>query len=345
MRLRTRLLLGYGYLVLLVLLVAGVSTVGFFELSKTIHTVLDENFASVRASIDMLHSLERQHSDTMKRLSDDPGSSPAPDGRNFEVALDKASQNISLPEEKKVVADIRHSYEQLVTRRKTFFGRPNPSLTAYDADVYPAFIETKSKVVRLLELNYNAMLAADADARDVASRFGFWIGIVVVIALVSVLLLARSLQDHLIRRLSAMSNTVTAVASGDMKRRFTEAHDDELGRIAALLNETLDREEEFRNRANCVDAEGRRITAAVFRDLVEPPAVIQDCNGEVLAAVGDDELVEWILHADPDDPRLIKTRLEFGGRRVGELVRLPATQSAVPEERSTPELEVPPEEV
>ena len=68
MRIRTRILVGYGYLVGLLVLGAASAAIGFQQLGAAIDRVLAENIDSVRASIAMLESLERQDSATLRLL-------------------------------------------------------------------------------------------------------------------------------------------------------------------------------------------------------------------------------------------------------------------------------------
>src|SRR5690554_6391746 len=60
MNLRTRLLLGFGYLILLLMLTAGSAAIGFFQISEAIEKIVEENFHSVSAGVEMLEALERQ---------------------------------------------------------------------------------------------------------------------------------------------------------------------------------------------------------------------------------------------------------------------------------------------
>jgi len=328
MKLRTRLMLGYGYLVSLVLVVAASSTLGFFQLSRGIRGVLEENFASVRAAIDMQQALERQDSILLQTLNRrTPSASLEEHDRSFRKALDRAARNITIAGEQEVVDAIRDSYEAFVERRQRLLAGSPPSMERYDRDVYPAFVGAKDAVLRLMELNYGAMISADEAALGRAARFGLWIGVIVIVALASLIFIARGLQEYVVDRLREMSQTARAVGSGESHRRFFVAHEDELGDVAVLLNETLDRADEFRNRSSSVQSEGRKLGAALFETLAESPAVLLDAGDNVVARVGPADDVDRLLEArDTDEVR--QTPLMFGGRPVGRVLRQVSTKPA-----------------
>ena len=88
MNLRTRLLAAYGYLVVVMLAAAVAATLGFHAVGQGIGRVLDENVRSVRASIDMLETLERQDSAVLGVLLERAGAEDRLDlsGRAFAEA-------------------------------------------------------------------------------------------------------------------------------------------------------------------------------------------------------------------------------------------------------------------
>ena len=120
MKLRVRLLVGYGYLVALLLLTAGSGMLGFLQLSEGIDVILEENFRSISASTHMLEALERQDSATLLLLLDEQTDRADMERfqKAFSDALEEAQANITEDDEEEELAAyrrvLRHSEKTLV---------------------------------------------------------------------------------------------------------------------------------------------------------------------------------------------------------------------------------------
>jgi methyl-accepting chemotaxis protein-2 (aspartate sensor receptor) len=243
MSLRTRLLLAFGYLVMLLVLSSTSAAVGFYRLSRGIDVILAENFASVQAATAMLGSLERQDSATLARLLDASAKQGDLDTaqQDFDEALARARANITLEQERPLIDRIDRAYRKYLAEREILFAaQPAKPLAAYQASTFPAFETTKQVVLLLLEANHEAMREADRGAKRSAVRSGVWLGALVFVALISLVFLSRAMQRGLLQRLSELQVATEAIARGDPLRRLPEGFSDELGSISKRLNEALD---------------------------------------------------------------------------------------------------------
>lgn len=327
MQLRTRLLVGYAYLVVLLLVAAGSAALIFLDLSQGIGRVLEENFRSVRAAVDMLQALERQDSLTLTLLVD-----PATAGDDFETldaafteALGKAEANVTLSGERESVTRIRNGFARLQAARRRLFARsPDSPLAAYRAGVEPVFTALRTEVVRLLEMNHEAMLAADAGARRTASRAGVWLGGLAALALLSLPLVSRAMQRGVIDRLRGLRDAVRAIAQGDARRRLHERGTDELAVVAAEFNRLLDERDELRGRLDGRLAHQRQLLLGLVAELGDGAAVL-GLDGALVAWAGREpasadleRLREWAGGAGREHAGTFgSAELELtGGRRV-----------------------------
>lgn len=251
MTLRTRLLLGYGYLVVLILAVAGTSAVAFLHLSSGIDVVLDENFRSIRASMEMIESLERQDSETLAALLEGDVDRDAL-GRletSFEEAFRVARGNVTEPEEPLILERIERDLATFIAARNALIEeRPEAPLAAYNRRVFPLFSRIKSEVLHLLEINQEAMVQADREARQTAHQAGAVLGVLVAVGLVSFILLARVMQRTILGRIDELKRGVEAIATRDPRRRLREEGADELTVVARRINELLDRHQRAESR-------------------------------------------------------------------------------------------------
>jgi nitrate/nitrite-specific signal transduction histidine kinase len=290
MTLRVRLLLGYGYLVALLLLAAGGAMLGFLKLSASIDVVLDENFKSTGASMRMLEALERQDSVTLAALLE--GEAEVADMRqleaDFAAALETARSNVSEEAEQPVIDALGSDYAAYHKARDQLLSeRPERPLAAYKDRVFPFFSAVKNGVVQLLDINHNAMIQADREAKETATQNGAWLGFLVTIALVSLVFLSRAMQRQILSRLGELRKGMAAIAYGDPTRRLREHGSDELAAVAHHFNEILDRRQQLENRLQGRLALERRLVLALAERL-GPRTALYGLSGNLLVGHLDD---------------------------------------------------------
>jgi len=330
MDLRTRILVGYGYLVSLIVISAVAAALGFYHLGSRLSEVLDENFASVRWSMEMVEALERQDSALLSALLGDEGASKAiSDSESaFLFALDKARANVTEDRETVVVNEVDHAYQAYREARiRLLAERHERPLAAYDAEAFPQFDAVKHSVVELLDVNHEAMVAADNAARAEAGRRAAGHGLVVVLALMSFAWLSRALRRDVLVRLTNLKSVASAMAAGDTDRRADATRSDEFGLLAEQLNNLLDREAELRGRMDARLAASRDLVLGLLGNVAEPSALFAPDGRIIASTIADPEIktAQEVLKqarsgkATDDGPFSI-VELRAGSRPVGWLV-------------------------
>lgn len=346
MTLRTRLLLGYGYLVALLVLAAGSSIFGFFQLSIGVEEVVEENFESMRAAMTTMEALERQDSATLAALLEGRADAAemASHEQAFREALAAARSDVTEPEEAEILAAIADGFADYRRERDLLIAeRPERLLAAYNERVFPRFSGVKAGVLELLAAKQQAMVRAEREARETAIQSGTWLGFLVVIALVSLVFLSRVMQRQILSRLERLSGGIEAMTVGH-RRRLREEGEDELAVIARQVNRLLDQYDELKAASQGRLAQERRLVLGLVRSL-DGRAALFALSGELLAgevAPGAVErgIVAWIRGegrkraeaAEPSratvsaDGREIELELVVapGNRPVGWLARVRA---------------------
>lgn len=339
MTLRLRLVLGYAYLVALVLVTAGSAIAGFVVLSRGIDRVLDDNVRSIEASMTMLESLERQDSATLSALLGATGATIELHGADeaFHTALDEAQGNITEDEEREVLGRLAAVHRDLVVARdRVVENVPERPLAVYEDEIFPRFQAVKAEVRNLLDVNHAAMQRADQEARASARRSGAWIALLVTVAVVSLVLLSRALQTRVLERLATVREVSKALAEGDTQRRVVLSGDDELSEIGARLNEILDRRDENQGRWRGRLAVEKRLALALFGRL-DPEGTVFALDGTVLLEPPRDRdplredlrghIGDWIRDegsqaveelASVDDPDDLVREIEVGDLGAGD---------------------------
>lgn len=287
MTLRTRLLIGYGYLVVLVVITAVSAASGFFGLSQGIDRILEENFASVEASTEMLEALERQDSAMFEMLlGQKRGSDTLVEAdAEFFKALDAARSNVTVEQEGALVRQIEADFQRYQAARDELISEhPDKPLAQYNDAVFPLFVDVKEDVLALLDVNHDAMVEADREARSTATRNGVWLGVLVTVGLLSFVFLTRALQKHLLARLAEFEEVTEAIAAGDEYRRLPAERDDELGVIARHFNAAVDRLDQMRSQSSGRLSEYKGLVIGLMAE-VPDEAVLLGLDGAVISSM------------------------------------------------------------
>jgi methyl-accepting chemotaxis protein len=311
-KLHTRLLVAYGYLVGLVVIGAAGAALGFRGLGNDIGTVLEENFESVRASMEMLEALERQDSAVLTALLS-PEASRDPvrvSEESFRRALERARQNVTLATESTVLDSIQARYGAYREARESLLAAaPDRPLRRYDAETYPLFEDVKAEVRQLLDLNHEAMLDADRVAQRSATRHAAAYAALVALALLSMGLISQGLQVHVFQRLDELHDVATAVSQGDLSRRAAANRDDELGLVANQVNQLLDRQQELGGMLQGRVARTGQLVAGLLGELPHPAAVL-NLAGELVASTLQESRGEAVVRAMAARPELLQPDAE-----------------------------------
>jgi methyl-accepting chemotaxis protein len=299
MKLRTRILLGYWYLVALLIVSAVAATLGFQGLGSSIGTVLEENFDSVRASMMMLDALERQDSAVLAILlgEQQTGESLKRTEGAFSDAVRSARDNVTLAEEAPVLDEIEQLYAEFRTARDRLIAEPRERpLWAYESETLPRFLAVKGKVFELLDLNHRAMVKADEWAQRAASLRALGHGLLVLVALVSLAFLSQALGRQVLDRLADLGSVARAIASGDRDRRAAAVLQDELGAVAEQLNAVLDRLAEAEGSVEGRLRQVRQLVVALLDELPRPAAVVS-LSGALIASTLKRDLADFVERA------------------------------------------------
>ena len=291
MNLRTRILLGYGFLIAMLVLIAAGAALGFHRLGHGNDRAMVENLESVRAATEMLEALRRLDSACISLLlgKETAGADLEQEQERFLRELELAGANATTEEGRVVVADVARLFSGYGAAREALLAsRPAAPLAAYDLDALPRFEAVTAALIRLLELNHRAMREADASARRFAMKASIVLGIVVAVTLLSFGSLSRLLNRDLLLRLIEMNNAVKDVAGGNLGRRLDPGQEDELGLLARQLNAALDARAEAEGRTEGVLSQQRQLLIGMLERWGERSALV-GLDGMLIASTLSEE--------------------------------------------------------
>jgi NtrC-family two-component system sensor histidine kinase KinB len=303
MTLRTRILLSF---VPLVVLLAGLGAIGLVQLNRTggrIDAILKENYASVQAMFLLNEALERMDSSFQFALSAHGPEKELEARMQFETnwlhmqeQFKIEEDNITiLPREQELVDLLRPLKDNYKKRGEVFFALPPESrernLAYYgapaapdirgDKGLYGQFKAIKEISVEILKINRENMEHARDEARETArtALIGFGIGLAIFIILIF------GIAWYLLRAILVPIWTVTEAAqsiggSGQLDRSVPVHGRDELGRLAEAFN-VMTRQLLVYRRSNLDKMMRAQRTAQATIDSFPDPVLVVDPEGRV----------------------------------------------------------------
>ena len=297
MTLRTRILLGYGYLIALLLLSVSVAAINSSRVAGNARQIRERNIDSLTVAVQMLEQIERQDSETLLGLLHPAQGTRLEEAeKTFQsalasaMALDEAgggADSATLARISEVFTHYRKVRSDLLS---TQHEDALASAEDYGGATNRAVIELKQLVLAYLEGKKDALKTANEEASRTAVEGAVLLGVMVTLALLSLGFLSRSLQRDVLGRLLEVGHVTEAIAAGDRRRRVRDFYHDELGLVARQLNAALDRQHELESQMQGRLLEQRRGLVGLLNQWPTPAAMI-GIDGEVVASTltADDE--------------------------------------------------------
>ncbi|RME84535.1 MAG: HAMP domain-containing protein [Caldilineae bacterium] len=252
MDLRTKILGGYGLILVLTMVVGIWAPANLYRLGRAGEAILRENYRSIWAAEQMLAALERQDSALLASLLGPNGGDNTETFRANEMDflqwLGRAHENVTLEGEAEVLAEIQAAYSRFLEHAVPVLEAKTGAtdVADYYENVYPAFLDVHRAAVRLRDLNQEAMQQASLDTQRMANRAMLSTAVVGLVALAFGGLFSIWLARRLTRPLQAMIAATEQIATGNYDVHIPVASSDELGRLAEQINDMSRRLEEYR---------------------------------------------------------------------------------------------------
>lgn len=245
---RTKVLAGYGLVLLLIVFVLGWAIHNLLRLGQASDAILSENYRSILAAENMIDALERQDSGVLLFILgfESEGTSQFQENeRRFLQWVARARDNITIGGEEEIVARIDSAYGEYLRTFTTFMqtsaatGR-RQALHYHDA-LLPAFLAVRQASVDLRDLNQHTMYEASETAGAVSHAAILSMTAVGVLALVLALVFSLVLSNRIVRPVQRLREAASSIAEGHYDVEVPSGTSDELGRLADQFNEMATR--------------------------------------------------------------------------------------------------------
>lgn len=284
--LRQKLMLGFGGLLAIAVVIGVLSIVRIKELAGAIDVILRENYRSVIAAQDMKESLERMDSGALFTLS-----GLVKEGREqietyrprFEDALAIEFGNVTLEgeeEEARIISvhfsEFKGLLDKIVDERTSAETRQQ----VYFSSLLPHFNAIKAAADKILQMNQKNMHDANAAARQEAASAIRSMYLFIVSATTLALALAVLTNRWILQPVRYLTASAAEMARSRLDLVLTVRSKDELGVLAATLNDMAANLRELRRADQQQVVRTRLAAEEVFRNLPAAVALI-DLQGRI----------------------------------------------------------------
>lgn len=244
MRLRYKILSGF-ILILAMLIVAGsFSIIEFSKIGKSVEDLLEDNYRSIEASKMMLEALEREDSGVLLLLH-----GKWKEGREivnygdslFNKSFRIVKNNITETNEENYIEDIARKYRKY----KQIWVRPivgtykEENLDWYYNESHEIFMNVKTSVQKLMDLNQESMYEEASNLREKAKR-AIMPGIIAILsAFIFMFLFNFFISYYFITPLENLTEELENFYAGKQGLKTKIESKDELGRLKDAINQVI----------------------------------------------------------------------------------------------------------
>lgn len=305
-----------GLLPLLVLLVAaGCYAVWLFaHLGGAIDVILRENYASIVAAQNMKESAERMDSALFFTLAGETERARKMYAENlpvFEQNLSVENGNITLPGEWELADKLTKLHQHYVVRAGEFFATPglDARRKMYFDEMLPTFTEVKDTADKILRLNQDNMVRANADARSLSARSTRYLIIAILCGGAVAIYFAARLQRSILRPIQSLTDSAKELGEGNLDQVVPVQSQDELGQLADTFNKMAVKLRAYRQIASDEILQAKQMTEITFSAFPDP-IIALDVSGAINFKNPAAENLLLKLHLDDQLPHQIDEQVK-----------------------------------
>jgi two-component system, NtrC family, sensor histidine kinase KinB len=286
--LRSRIILTLLPLLVLLAVVGGAGALLLYRLGGSIDLILRENYASVIAMERLNEALERIDSSFQFVLArkGEEGAEPHPheqyehNWQLYREALTTEQNNVTLPEEPRLVAQLEALTESYRKQGDSFYRAPAEPLYFEKNGLLDTFKEIKKVSGQILHINQQNMEDASTESRRLAANSLVWFAAGLGgAALLSILLAAQTIRT-ILGPIRAMTRAAQGISAGDLDQIVPYISHDELGDLAQAFNTMARRLRDLRHSHTARLLRAQRTSQASI-DSFPDPVLVVDSEGRV----------------------------------------------------------------
>jgi signal transduction histidine kinase/HAMP domain-containing protein len=287
--LRQKLSLGFGGLLLIILIIGIQSIIHLTKLGESIDVILRENYRSVIACQQMKEALERMDSGILFELLGYNRKGDELIRKNelvFEMALQVELNNITLPGEGEKASHLQvlfGKYKTVLKRIEDSKVAISVRRNAYFTDLFPLFLQIKDTAGEVLRMNQQNMSDANDLARNSAAAARKQMYILLVAGTIVAIGFVFFTGRWILRPINRLIQSADEIRRGNLDLVVERESRDEVGHLSEAFNAMAASLREFRRSDQAKLVRIQRATQQAFDSLPDAVAVV-DLQGKVEVA-------------------------------------------------------------
>jgi len=284
--LRQKLSLGFGGLLLIILIIGIQSISHLTQLGQSIDVILRENYRSVIACQEMKESLERMDSGTLFVLLGEKEKGTELIQKNeaaFEKALQAELNNLTLPEEGKKAHHLQDLFKRYRATLHEMQGIGTPvhqKRNAYFSKLFPVFVQIKETADEILQMNQRNMSDANERARRSAASARRQMYILLLAGMLVAVGFVLFTGRWILRPINRLIRSAEEIKQGNLELVVQSNSRDEIGQLSDAFNEMASALRESRRNDQTRLTRIQRATEQTFNSLPDAVAIV-DPGGKV----------------------------------------------------------------
>src|SRR4030042_5544848 len=284
--LRQKLSLGFGGLLLIILIIGIQSISHLTQLGQSIDVILRENYRSVIACQEMKESLERMDSGILFVLLGEKEKGADLIQKNeaaFEKALRAELNNITLPEEGRKahhLQDLFKRYQATIHEMQGIGAPVHQKRNAYFSKLLPLFVQIKETADEILQMNQKNMSDANNLARHSAASAKRQMYILLLAGMLVAVGFVLFTGRWILHPINRLIRSAEEIKQGNLELVVQSDSRDEIGRLSEAFNERASAPRESRRRNQTRLTRIQRATEQTFNSLPDAVAIV-DPGGRV----------------------------------------------------------------
>jgi signal transduction histidine kinase len=289
MTLRQRILFALLPLICLLALIGAIGIVLLHRVGEHIKDILRENYVSVVAMLDLNEALERIDSSFQFALHEEEDARQIYE-KNWDAYrknLEIEQNNITLPGEGDLVADLERLTEEYRRRGEDFFAerdRAKRDEQYFGGEtrrgLLQCFRDIKEVARKVREMNQRNMEEASTRALRTAAGSEIWLGIALVVTTALAGLLIWNTTRSILRPIQAVTRSAFAIGAGDLNQAVPVVSRDEIGQLAEAFNRMGRQLRDYRQSHSARLLRVQRTSQATI-DSFPDPVLVVDPSGRI----------------------------------------------------------------
>ncbi len=283
---RGKLSLGFGGLLLIIMVIGVQSIRQLHSLGNSIDVILRENYRSVVACQQMKEAIERMDSGALFTLLGENEQGKDLVSKNepiFAKAVGTELDNVTLPGEAQRAERIRDDfagYRDILKNVQDLQLPVENRREIYFSKLLPLFYRIKATAEEVLQMNQRSMTAADARARVTAGAAERRMYILLFFGAVVATLFILFTGRWVLRPINRLIRSTDEIRRGNLDLVVRSESKDEIGRLSEAFNEMASSLRQFRRTNRTRMARIQQSTQLVFNSLPDAVAVV-DLDGRI----------------------------------------------------------------